>query len=251
MGAGFAFGSGQPAAWAWLDEQAADVALLQEVVLPQGEDAHWDSIAHSGKYDKAWGSGIFVKGPVYKNFEASLEYPWLNAFRGSVTIAKPELESLPWLVSIHSHASVVASETLASHDLSSVKLCSNVSGEVWEIELIAHDLERLLAGRRYIVGGDFNSSLLFDTNNRHTKNQTLFQNLHAMSFVDLRPRHHAQEQRTFFQDRKGHYQLDHVYADLRTEELVTSWKVLPEVASELNLSDHAPIVVEIEAEGPW
>ena len=64
--------------------------------------------------------------------------------------------------------------------------------------------------------------------------------------MDLRFRHQLEEVQTYYKARARPYQLDHVFADRTTESRVKSWTVLGEVASQLGLSDHAPILVTLE-----
>jgi endonuclease/exonuclease/phosphatase family metal-dependent hydrolase len=52
------------------------------------------------------------------------------------------------------------------------------------------------------------------------------------------------EVRTFFQTRRRHYQLDHIFADPATEAAVTDWQV-DTAPTELGLSDHAALVVRL------
>lgn len=104
----------------------------------------------------------------------------------------------------------------------------------------------MLEGQRFILGGDLNSSLLFDEVNGYSKNQALFSNLRAAGFIDLRIRHIDAEQQTYFKEGHRPYQLDHVYADTQTESMVKCWSVESEIAAVARLSDHAPVVVELD-----
>jgi endonuclease/exonuclease/phosphatase family metal-dependent hydrolase len=75
----------------------------------------------------------------------------------------------------------------------------------------------------------------------------MFTNMLEAGMVDLRPRQSAHEQQTYFRKGRRPHQLDHVFADVQTEGTVLSWRVDPTPVVELELSDHAPIIVETAA----
>ncbi len=117
---------------------------------------------------------------------------------------------------------------------------------VWEIELIAHELPRVFGNDRFVAGGDLNSGLLFDTTYHRQSNARLFENLASLGFLDLRRIFHDAEQRTYFKEGKGPYQLDHVFCNATTARTARGWRVLSEVAVAEKLSDHAPIEILLD-----
>lgn len=229
MAAGYGYSaSGHALAWEWLDAQDADVALLQEVVLSQSRSARWRTVIHSrgrGKGSVGWGCAVLATDERYRPYAPREQDVWLFELDGSVCIAEPTVNdgAVPWLISLHSNAYPMKPERLAGRDVAALRACK--PGTVWEVEAAANDLEPILRGERFLVGGDLNSSLLFDTVNRYAWNQRLFDNLRMAGFVDLRPRHFTEEQQTFFRAATRPYQLDHVFADEQTEATVTSWSV--------------------------
>jgi exonuclease III len=95
------------------------------------------------------------------------------------------------------------------------------------------------------LADDINAGLLLDEVYGYKNNEILWRNLAALGYVDLRLRHSQFEQQTFFRERTNPYQLDHFFGDALTAESVKAWTVLTEVARDLKLSDHAPVVIEI------
>jgi hypothetical protein len=239
----------QEAAWAWLNEQDVDVALLQEVVMLEPFLDSWGSAIFTGKW-KNWGCAVLVRSGGYQRWEPTDSQPWIRQVRGAVTLARPvEGEGL-WFGSIHSDASSFESinkkypGTYADlPDAAGIVRCS--TREMWEIEAIAHELAPVLATHRFVAGGDLNSSLLFDKKPGGQEEQ-LFKNLASLGFVDTRPRHSETEVQTYFKKGKKPYQLDHVYTDAGTEARVGQWNILSDVALDLGLSDHAPLLVEVD-----
>jgi hypothetical protein len=235
-------------AWRWLEAQDVDVALVQEAVLYDGVHAKWDSVVWSSKYGHNWGSAVLTRGSFYAPWDAPLAHPWLRLVAGAACVARPIDPAGLWLVSVHSSADAYKqSEFSTLPSLEGVSRCSSDGSELWEIEVIAHELGEVLRGRRFVLGGDLNSALAFDQNYGGCENERLFSNLAELGYADLRPRHRPLEDQTYYKPRSRPYQLDHLYADAATEASVESWTVLSEVASELGLSDHAPVLVTLSS----
>jgi len=242
-------------AWQFVEKNDPDVALLQEAVVPAWAAERWPFVLGSRRYppkpnrpDVAWGSAIVARDPATTAFRPGVETPLLRHLSGAVVIARTGGAEPVWLASIHSNAYPVRLEDLpAGVSVDGMPRCDDKS--VWEVELIAHELPRVFGTSRFVVGGDLNSGLLFDSTYGRQSNARLFQNLASAGLIDLRKRFHEAEQRTYFKEGKRPYQLDHVFSDAATERAVRSWKVLADVAAVERLSDHAPIEVVLEAEG--
>lgn len=245
MGAGFGFrGAKHAAAWDWLNSQDADVAILQEVVPRKEFITEWRSVIFTQKWQN-WGCGVLVRAGGYEKVVPGADQPWLSLLGGAAVVAKPQGDHGPWFASIHSDASSVDAThkrypgvyaTQPSRDA----IPRSSTKEMWEIEAIAHELQPILAGKRFIVGGDLNSSLLMDRPGHYTESK-IFENLASLGYLDIRHRHSTHEIQTFFKSNTRPFMLDHLYADAATEASVSSWRVVTEVAADLGLSDHAPI----------
>lgn len=248
MGAAMSFrGEKHAQAWTWLNEQDVDVALLQETVPPENLGS-WGSAAFQHKYPgKDWGCAVLVREGAYEQWKPEDTMPWLGRVGGAVAVARPAQAPGLWFASVHSDSSSFESTNkryptmytdLPPRD--GILRCNEK--EMWQIEVIAHELQPVLAGTTFVFGGDLNSSLLFGD----PSEPRLFANLAAQGFTDLRNRHSAEEQQTFFKAGRRPFQLDHVYSDAATEARCVSWQVLTDVAADLKLSDHAPILVELD-----
>lgn len=247
MAAAFGYNKERHAeAWAWLNDQAPDVALLQEVVPHEDALRGWGTVVFRPKY-KNWGCAVLVRAGRYEAWEPTPQEAWLRRIGGAACVAKPVDPRGIWWASVHSDAASFEEinkrypewyRDLPSRD--SILRCSE--SDLWEIEVIASELSAVLKDSHFVVGGDLNSARLFD-DNHGDENERLFANLHAQGYVDTRPRHSAHEVRTYFKDGRRHFQLDHVFADRDTESAVTAWRVLEEPAQSLGLSDHAPIEI--------
>lgn len=234
--------------WRYLLEMDADVALVQEAVMPPWVHEHWSSTVAARKYapvkgkvDIAWGSAVLVKAGELEPYQP-VDGSWLKELWGSVAVGR--LEDGLWLASIHSNAYPLTSERLGRLPLGDIRRCHDE--KVWEIEIIARELAQLVGDDELVAGGDLNSGLLFDSTYRYDHNERLFRNLAEGGLIDLRVASGIeQEQQTYFKEGRGPYQLDHVFASSGLADRACSWRVLTEVATE-GLSDHAPIEVIIE-----
>ena len=104
-------------------------------------------------------------------------------------------------------------------------------------DLIPHEFQRLFAQETFVWAGDLNTD---PAHGRQAvvprRNRRLFAHYEASGFRDTRARLHDTYQPTY-----GDYQIDHVFADARTEQRVTMWEVdLRPAADPEPYSDHAP-----------
>ena len=241
-------------AWQFLRDLSPDFALLQEARPPSDVNEVWQggvvfSPTWLGEPDseKAWGSAVLSRSIPIVDCRELARGPWHTEPQGgAAAIARTVGPDPLWLASLYSDAAPLAPERRDLHKdtIDGLTLCE--APKVWTIELIAPELFRLFQDSTFVCGGDLNAGLLFDKNYNKPSNQALFDNLAALGFVDLRSRHFAEEQRTWFRKGNAAYQLDHVFADAGTESRTRSWRVLTEaVERDQPLSDHAPIEVVI------
>jgi endonuclease/exonuclease/phosphatase family metal-dependent hydrolase len=245
MAAGFGYEARKhDRAWRWLAYADPDVALLQETQPPEWAIAHWPALQHSPTYARSpWGAAILSKTVPLDTVEPST--PWLRKLRGKVQIARLAGAHPLWLASIHSNAYPLKPEELDGMPLEKVRRCHDE--KIWQVEVLAAELAELFVGHRFVAGGDLNSALLFDKNNRYDNNARLWANLAADGFHDLRQRFQPLEQRTYFAPGRGPYQLDHLFADAVTCGEALAWTVRAEPAESGLVSDHAPVEVELGA----
>ena len=233
-------------AWRFLQSVDPDFALLQEVDPPEWAIGHWDErfVFAERRSTNKWGTAILSRDMKLTRYEPdATTAPRLTALYGSAVVAIAKMPEPLWLASMHSDAYPVSAERLAALAHDDVVRCREDA--IWELELYAGELIKVFAGSRFIAGGDINSGLLFDEKYGHWRNNwKLFENLAAHGFIDTR--RSSEEQRTFFQPNRAEYQLDHVFADATTAAAVADWSVWTLPAVELGLSDHAPVVIEIQ-----
>jgi hypothetical protein len=248
-GAGFHTAAPHAAAWDWLLTEAKfDAALLQEAIPPAGLSEQFATVLLRPRVSsrwRCWGNCILVRDHVYVDEVFDNGKSWANISVLAMQIAHPH-DSLPLLVNIHSSDRHIDGFPREEFVNNGGLTCHR--SKVWEIEVAAHLARPILMGRRFVLGGDLNAALLLDEVRRHKNNARLWANLENQGFHDLRPRHHEREQQTFFRShQKTHqYQLDHFFGDAETRARTRSWTVITEVARDRHLSDHAPVLIEID-----
>lgn len=244
-GAGFFTGASHAEAWDWLQHDVVfDFAMLQEAIPPSNLDESFDSVLFRPRFPSQhllWGNCTLARHHKY-GFSKVQHAMWASSSMDAALIASGG-DELPVLINVHSNAKPIEDFPRAEFAAAGGLMCHKT--KVWEIEVLAQQLKSLLSGRRFVLGGDINAGLLLDEVYGYKTNEILWKNLATLGYVDLRQRHSQIEQQTFFREKTKPYQLDHFFGDVFTAESVKTWTVLTEVARDLKLSDHAPVLVEI------
>ncbi len=188
----------------------------------------------------AWMGGLALPPDSY---ERSRSEVWLNGEAGWVSAVDAELpDGGPALiVSVHNPSQPLARESYAQLDVSGVKLEHNP--RMWLLDVLFFQLRSELdAGRRFIVGGDFNYSRLLDLPPRGNHgNNEFFDRLGREGFVSLHRKFRTHDDQTFFRRGQRAHQLDYLYSDPDTGNRCANSKVV-----DYNLvatwSDHAPLL---------
>lgn len=151
------------------------------------------------------------------------------------------------VVSVHSPAFHVPSESLGGVDVSEIKLKNNP--HVWFTEILWSLLSEahISDGSNWIVAGDFNSSILFDKP-KDRGNGEIVGRMNRLGLVDGLS-HHRQAPVPTFQHTGGsvEHQLDYCYLSRPMLKRLARATVLTEgevFGSSPRLSDHLPVLCE-------
>lgn len=233
--------------WTVLETLNPDIALLQEAKVPPSTfGGHF----HMVNTNRGWGTAIWSKYPFswtgnFPNGSESLNEKIKEALAGYVASAVIGLSSSCSLsvTSVHAYPAAVKKQYLEDFPIESVKLPSE--SNVWPGDLIWWSTRFLPSeGGSFILGGDWNTSLLFDKVYGPRGNAEFFARMRDTGWYTAMKKFHETEVQTYYSPGKGPYQLDHVfltsdlYDGLKTAEVLPTPKVL-------STSDHAPIVLEI------
>lgn len=246
---GCAYGStykgSNPRAWQQIAAWAPDVALLQEVMRPPAWVPASEVIFTPYDFSDQIGTAVWVPGG--RPQAAELALSWLPHLPPQVTVAQVELADVTWLLaSMHANTKELDRQKLPP--LPAQTGCST-SGKVFPLDVILADLAPHTRGRRFVVGGDLNAALRFDALYPPTSvyygNAEWFGKAAAVGWLALHPKFHAGEQRTLFRPGKDEaFQLDHLFCDRTSWDAAAACDVL-QVPYLDELSDHAPVAVEI------
>ena len=115
---------------------------------------------------------------------------------------------------------------------------------VWWSDLFFYLIGHTAAERSAIIGGDWNTSRLFQ--------ESLFERTAARGWVEVLPHVHGEQQRTWFRGSDRPHGLDHVFCTSDLREAISAAHVDASVADSAGdhvgrgLSDHAPVVVDLD-----
>ena len=246
--------------WALLGALAPDLALLQEC-RPSDLDLHapaWmaDEYRCVGTLRPGWRlcTSILVHQafhvePLEHASLGEAERRWLGYAPGCTAAAALTVGSLELAVaSVHALAGKVdvgTEVTLAEHE----RIRRTGLDRAIYNDLLAAALEPWVAGRHFIVGGDWNDSPLFDAlypkgayGVAGSSTEFYERRKHAGWFDAMR-KFHDTEIRTYLEKNAAPYELDRVFTDSQTYRKLLGCHVLDDVTV-TGLSDHAPLVIE-------
>lgn len=206
-------------AWAYLRESLRpDLALIQEAQRPQaqpGESVHFREI-HQG-----WGTAVYSHQWPLVAIDYESDYPSRVA---AATALLPKATNI-LLASIHAP---IISNRVFPH-----------------LARIVGEIERLAEGQTAIIGGDLNSARLMEEIWPGYGHGPFFEHMDQSRFLNCYWHLHSKEVQTYFRPRsKQPFQDDHVFI---TKDLATGLKAwVDDNSLTRSLSDHVPLVVEIE-----
>jgi len=227
------------AAWHWIAALQPDVALLQETHVPVWARDHWTVIAE----------------------------PQRDIDFGTVLLARPGVGLRPLPGSPRNDIlsdRLTATAELDLGDGTSMVLAS-VSGDGWlrQTSLPATppsspDVEQpgdalleafgdLVAGRRFLVGGDLEIARYLDAPQPVAEDAAFFDRVAAAGWVELSLDADGREGRTWFGSRaEAMFQPDHVFGDAETRSCRTAFEIDSWPAAKVDLSDHAALVLILD-----
>jgi len=108
------------------------------------------------------------------------------------------------------------------------------------------DIERMVKGRAFIVGGDLNTARLAEKVWSRHGHGPFFERIANSIFFDCHQNLHGREEQTIFRDNSKYpFQDDHLFVSHDLANHVKSCYALNNEAVR-GLSDHIPLVVEID-----
>lgn len=205
-------------AWTYLrNEIAPDIALLQEVHPPQMREG--EHIQFVTAY-RNWGTAIYTKN-------SSMEKLEVECFQGRVASALLEVSGGKKLAVVSLHAPIIG-------------------GRVFPyLAELFDEIEHVLNGMTFIVGGDLNSARLAEKVWPGYGHGPFFERLAGSIFFDCCRKFHETEQQTYFREGSTHpFQDDHLFVSHDLADLLRFCEPLDNKLTR-SYSDHIPLVAEI------
>lgn len=235
------------AAWRWLEALDPDLGLLQEAVPPAWARERWTVLQLPFQH---WASAVVARRTsVIEGIEpvAGSLLARVGNYLATAELTLADGNRL-LVASVHARAKEAPAWLTSGADRSAI--ARRTVGEPWWNDVIFHGYAEMTAGRRFIVGGDWNTARMAEPNGDwQIQGGEFFTRAARHGWIDTSVDDAGNEARTWFAGNPARpYQPDHVFADQTTATTLRSFTVDPRPASPLRLSDHAPIVLEFELE---
>jgi len=230
-------------AWAEVLAREPDIAFLQECAPPPEFPYGWT--VHAEPFE-IWGSAIVTRLPMTPvRFEPTSHLGRFGAYLATATVTLPDGTEL--LVSSVHERTAPASKRLLK-DLDGAAMRRPSVDVPWWNDVAWHGLADLVRGRRFIVAGDWNTSRWVDAKGIPTPSgKDFFDRAEAAGWVDLHQRAVGHEERSWFGSTNPRvHQPDVIFADASTAAGLVGCRVEPEWAADRKLSDHAPVIAELQ-----
>ena len=249
----------QNPAWELLKREAPDIALLQEVgSLPvwiqNSYQIHQVSARFFAGHHAKFSTVILSLWPLKTSRFLNSSLDWVNRIHREREGWIVECETIPdnaeplRLVSVHSPAWPIPKDTLNDIDISPIQLENNP--DLWFTEILWSLLRNENFGDnvQWIVGGDFNTSVLFDKP-KDRGNRMVISRLNELGLIDCLGKFNSEPVPTFrHPGRSVRHQLDYSYVNEPLLKRCVRANV-PDRSEIFDhkpkmLSDHLPIICE-------
>jgi len=245
LGVAYAFKETHERAWHYLAALDPDLAFVQEVEPPAWAPERWTVEIGPHQF---WGSAILAKSnlqlaPILAPPDSVLARFGSYLATGIVTLP----DGSPLVVaSVHTSAREAWPQALVGLDADAIR---RPSVDVpWLNDLAYCTYRDLVAGRRFLISGDWNTGRLFDATYGTTCGAEFFERAATDGWIEIYRRSHDAEGRTWFRGRDRHYQLDHAFCDPATAGAVRACEIDAHPADTFRLSDHAPLVMDLDSD---
>ncbi len=249
----------QQRAWHHLAALGTCLGLIQEVGhdhIPAWVPERWDLLlGEIGTCDKSyrWGSAIVADPALNLRPRPDLlEDPWLCMLYDYVVAGEIDLPDgeTALVASAHTVASTAADFLGAADgipgviDTGDLARIAQPGDDAWVLD-IAFEALRRNTPDRFIIGGDWNTSRLFDAKDRdgNITNTLFFSRAAKAGWWECAAG--TNDERTFLRPGTHPYQLDHLFCDPTTGTTMTTCGAARHPLID-DVSDHAPLVADFE-----
>lgn len=240
-------GESRSGLWRTLHGEDPDIAMLQEVrKIPDWIRTRYNCYSEGQTV-------VLSKWEIVEKPYLTSEFKWVNRIRSECVERILECEVIDGEGARYRVVSVllphfrIPEEALTGVDVSSLKLKNNP--HVWFTEILWSLLRNagIADDANWIVSGDFNSSVKFDSP-KDRGNREVVERMHAAGLTDCLSHFHGEPVPTFRHSRGFiEHQIDYCYVNAPLLDRLTEARVLSREAvfgPTPKLSDHLPILCE-------
>ena len=158
------------------------------------------------------------------------------------------LEELPLAEEYPGRVSMASFKIAAEQEIMAVSVHAPIiNGRVFPyLGKIFDEIEKIVSGRTFIVGGDLNTARLAEKVWPRHGHGAFFERIANSIFFDCHQNLQGREEQTFFRDNSKYpFQDDHLFLSHNLASHVKSCYVLNNEVVR-GLSDHIPLVIEID-----
>ncbi len=232
-------------AWHWVAAVDPDLALLQETNAPDWVRQRWTLHDEAHEF---WASAIVTRPGLDLRPVAFDPASVLGRFGSYLATAELVLADGTALLvaSVHTRATVASAR--GTHGLDRAAIARPSVGEPWWNDVAFAGYRELVEGRPFLVGGDWNTSRWCDADGNPTPSGAdFFARAEAAGWRELSLDGDGHEGRTWYGSTNPRpHQPDHVFADPATAATASDFAIEPWPVTALGLSDHAPLLLEID-----
>ena len=240
-------------AWHWLAALDPDLALLQECVPPDWARDRWTVVNLPFQF---WASALVAKpelGLRPTALEPASVLDRFGSYLATGEISTADDESM-LVASVHTRAAEAPDWLTAGHDRGAIARDS--VGVPWSNDAAFAGYRELLAtrgqGQPFLIGGDWNTARYVDADGVPTEDGAeFFARADGAGWRELTLDPAGREGRSWYGPGGPRpYQPDHVFGDRGTASRLRAAAIEAYPVETLGLSDHAPLVLELELDAP-
>lgn len=231
--------------WHWIAALDPDLAFLQEVRPPAWAAERWDLQVGPHQF---FASALLTRPgtdlrPVALPVGGALE--GLGSYLATAELVLPDGTSI-LVSSVHTPTRVAPESGHPGFDRTAI--ARTTVGEPWWNDVAFAGFRRFIGDRRFLIAGDWNTSRWVDEHGVATPaGAEFFDRAANAGWTEVSLDAEGHESKTWYGSTNPRtHQPDHAFTDAETAGLVRSFAIEPWPITALGLSDHAPLVLELD-----
>ena len=234
-------------AWHWIAAVDPDLAFLQESRPPEWARERWEILTRPYHF---WASAIVARQGSPLRVVAPPAGGVLDKAGSYHAFGELDLRPCDPLLLASVHTSPHEAPPWGHRGYQRKAIARPSVGKPWWNDVAFAGYREIVAGRRFILGGDWNTARWLDANGVPEPSGTeFFDRARSAAWVELSLDEDGREGKTWYGSTNPRTcQLDHVFADAITAATVRSFRIDPYPVEAQGLSDYAPLLIDLDLE---